>query len=156
MDLSGTKIEVTVPKEKKPRSAAQQAATVKALAALKARREAKEKEEQEVKDSKVLAKQKLRTHAKKSDDPVITKKQLDEALKAHAEMLKTATTPQVATLPPPPKPVAPSIRSESPMRQPEPPKQAVAPAPAPAPARPSTAERERLTGRALLDHIFKL
>jgi hypothetical protein len=64
MDLSGAKIEAVCPEREKPRSEAQKAATVKALASLKARRDAKEKEEQAIKDSKVLAKQKLRTHVK--------------------------------------------------------------------------------------------
>ena len=156
MDLSGQQIEVKVPKEKKPRSDAQKAATVKALAILKARREEKEKKEIEVKDAKVLANKKVREHKKKDlDNPVVTKKMMDEALKAHAEEIKKATQAQVAPLPPAPKPVAaaPPTPAAAPPKAPSA-KPSPAPAPAPAAPRPSTAEREKLTGRALLDQLF--
>ena len=57
MDLSGEKIEVKIPvKEKKPRSEKQKEATARALIILKQRRDEKVKAEQEIKDSKVLAK----------------------------------------------------------------------------------------------------
>jgi hypothetical protein len=155
MDLSGQQIEVKVPKEKKPRSAAQQAATVKALAILKARREEKEKKEIEVKDAKVLANKKVREHKKKDlDNPVVTKKMMDEALKAHAEEIKKATQAQVAPLPPAPKPIA-AAPPKAPSAKPSPaPAPAAAPAPAPAPPRPSTAEKQKLVGRELLDALF--
>ena len=157
MDLSGQKIEVKVPKEKKPRSDAQKAATVKALAILKARREEKEKKEIEVKDAKVLANKKVREHKKKDlDNPVVTKKMMDEALKAHAEEIKKATQAQVAPLPPAPKPVAAAAPPTPAPAAPKAPSAKPSPAPAPAAAapRPSTAEREKLTGRALLDQLF--
>ena len=155
MDLSGQQIEVKVPKEKKPRSDAQKAATVKALAILKARREEKEKKEIEVKDAKVLANKKVREHKKKDlDNPVVTKKMMDEALKAHAEEIKKATQAQVAPLPPAPKPVA-AAPPKAPSAKPSPaPAAAPAPAPAAAPARPSTAEKQKLVGRELLDALF--
>ena len=153
MDLSGQQIEVKVPKEKKPRSAAQQAATVKALAILKARREEKEKKEIEIKDAKVLANKKVREHKKKDlDNPVVTKKMMDEALKAHVEEIKKATQAQVAPLPPAPKPVAAPAPAgpKAPSAKPSP----APPAPAAAAPRPSTAEYKKLQGRELLDALF--
>ena len=147
-------------KEKKPRSDAQKAATVKALAALKERREKMEQESKEIKESKVLAKEKTRDRKKKDlDNPVVTKKMLDDVLKQHVDEIKKAKEPQVSTLPSPPKPVASAAPvadvpvADAPV--------ADAPAPVPRPAsaasaapRPTTLERQRLTGRELLDKIF--
>jgi hypothetical protein len=150
-DLSGAVVEVKAPVPKKPRSAAQQAATAKALSILKERREAKEKAEQDVKDSKVLAKQKTREHKKKDlDNPVVTKKMLDEALKAHEKIIREASKGQEVSLPPPPKPVAvpESTRTVAPS----------APAPAPAPIANKAPSRSvtptKLVGRELLDALF--
>jgi len=147
-DLSGAVIEVKVPAAKKPRSEAQKAATAKALSILKERREAKEKAEQDAKDSKVLAKQKTREHKKKDlENPVVTKKMLDEALKAHEKLIREATKGQEAPLPPPPKPV--DVAPRQPV-QPVQPRQPVEPVKAPSRSVTPT----KLVGRELLDALF--
>jgi hypothetical protein len=147
-DLSGAVIEVKVPAAKKPRSEAQKAATAKALSILKERREAKEKAEQDAKDSKVLAKQKTREHKKKDlENPVVTKKMLDEALKAHEKLIREATKGQESPLPPPPKPV--DVAPRQPV-QPVQPRQPVEPVKAPSRSVTPT----KLVGRELLDALF--
>tara|TARA_R110000868_G_scaffold78009_1_gene222994 strand:- start:2288 stop:2716 length:429 start_codon:yes stop_codon:yes gene_type:complete len=140
MDLSGEKIEVKIPvKEKKPRSEKQKEATARALIILKQRRDEKVKAEQEIKDSKVLAKKSVRSHLKKDlDNPVVTKKMLDQALKEHTATIAEATKAQTSQLPPP-KPIN--------LQRPSTPQPPVVMA-----SRPTTAER--LTGKALLDSIF--
>ena len=140
-------VEVKLPKkEKKPRSDAQKAATEKALATLRERREAKAKEETKVSDAKIIAKQQIISHKKKNPGVPLATRDEVESLRNEVttlrDMLKPSAPAAAAAPAAAPKTSAPAVKNP------------VAPTKAATPiaSRPSTAER--LTGKALLDSLF--
>lgn len=142
-------VEVKLPKkEKKPRSDAQKAATEKALATLRERREAKAKEETTVSDAKIIAKQQVISHKKKNPGVPLATREEVESLRNEVTTLKGMLKPS-APVAAPAAPAAAAPKVSAPAV-----KNSVAPTKAPTPvaSRPSTAER--LTGRALLDSLF--
>lgn len=141
-------VEVKLPKkEKKPRSDAQKAATEKALATLRERREAKAKEETTVSDAKIIAKQQVISHKKKNPGVPLATREEVESLRNEVTTLKGMLKPSA----PAAAPAAPAAAAaKTPAKTPTP--AAPVKAATPVPSRPTTAER--LTGKALLDSLF--
>tara|TARA_R110000868_G_scaffold316312_1_gene577212 strand:+ start:1397 stop:1876 length:480 start_codon:yes stop_codon:yes gene_type:complete len=138
-------VEVKLPKkEKKPRSDAQKAATEKALATLRERREAKAKEETTVSDAKIIAKQQVISHKKKNPGVALATREEVETLRGEITTLKGMLKPSA----PAAAPAAPAAAAKTPAKTPAAPVKAATPVP----SRPTTAER--LTGKALLDSLF--
>ena len=138
-------VEVKLPKkEKKPRSDAQKAATEKALATLRERREAKAKEETTVSDAKIIAKQQVISHKKKNPGVALATREEVETLRGEITTLKGMLKPSA----PAAAPAAPAAPAKTPAKTPAAPVKAATPVP----SRPTTAER--LTGKALLDSLF--
>lgn len=82
-------VEVNLPvKTKKPRSEKQKAASLKALAVLRERREAKEREEKAVKESREIEKD-LKKNVKRvvPRDEIVTKKDLDNFMTSIKSMI---------------------------------------------------------------------
>ena len=139
-------VEVKLPKkEKKPRSDAQKAATEKALATLRERREAKAKEETTVSDAKIIAKQQVISHKKKNPGVALATREEVETLRTEITTLRDMFKPSA------PAAAAPAAAAKTPapaVKTPAAPVKAATPVP----SRPTTAER--LTGKALLDSLF--